>query len=200
MSCSCHITEHWASRHAVTGISACQSILQVFDGHNGRMAGELASNYMLSNLQRCLVSSQATSVEDALVSPNFGHLDFASCVGVTTGADELVHVCQPRRLCQPHEWQLAPSPDFLCSQLCVDCALHVYTANPCCRFRALLPLSCSCTSNTSRCLTLRLLAAPLLWQVRGRSCMGASAPQLPCMLMLAACLTIGGCTAGIPGG
>ena len=95
MLCSIHSTEHWASccwqfirQWANIGASTAshnqrccewhtsfQSVLQVFDGHNGRMAGELASNYMLSNLQRCLVSSQATSVEDALVRSNNGHLD-----------------------------------------------------------------------------------------------------------------------------
>ena len=36
---------------------------------------------MLSNLQRYLVSSQAASVEDALVSPKIGHLDLRPVLG-----------------------------------------------------------------------------------------------------------------------
>ena len=115
MLCCIHFTAHWASccrqglcrmmgqhgrllnspetsapSHGPTCCdwhSNCKSVLQVFDGHNGRTAGELASNYMLSNLQRCLVSSQAASVEDALVRLNIGHMDIAPCVGWTVVAD-----------------------------------------------------------------------------------------------------------------
>ena len=78
---------------------------------------------MLSNLQRCLVSSQARSVEDALVRPDMGHLVLASCVGVTPRGKCVGSRVPAWGLCQLHERQLAPSPDFLCGQLCVDCAL-----------------------------------------------------------------------------